>query len=72
VIGRSRTNLGRLADALKEPHAHLRVSGMSDDEMAAAYAHRRRDIGPLGDSGSLLSGGTPMPGRPRNNMCVRA
>ncbi len=35
VIRRSRTNLGCLAEALKELHAHLRVTGMSDEEMAA-------------------------------------
>jgi len=35
VIRRSRANLGHLAEALRELHAHLRVSGMSDDEMAA-------------------------------------
>jgi hypothetical protein len=35
VIRRSKANLGHLAEALREMHAHLRVSGMSDEEMAA-------------------------------------
>jgi hypothetical protein len=35
VVRRSRANLERLADALVELNAHLRVSGLTDDEMAA-------------------------------------
>jgi hypothetical protein len=35
VVRRSRDNLERLAAALLELHAHLRVSGMTDAEMAA-------------------------------------
>jgi hypothetical protein len=35
VFRRSKANLGHLADALLELRAHLRVSGMSDEEMAA-------------------------------------
>ncbi len=35
LVRRARENLERLAEALLELHAHLRVSGLSEEEMAA-------------------------------------
>ncbi len=35
LVRRSRANLTRLAEALVDLHSYLRVSGLSDDEMAA-------------------------------------
>jgi len=43
VVSRERTNLDRLAGALRELHARLRVGGMTDAEAQAPGSDRRYD-----------------------------